>query len=157
MKLLFGFVILFGFISCGTTKIVREDRVIHSDERSLIIEAERLIGSPYKYAGTTPRGFDCSGFTSYVFDKAINKKLLRTSKLQATMGRKINLKQVRAGDLIFFKLKPGSKINHVSLVVENQNDKILVVHATSSRGVIKEDINKSSYWIPKIAFARRIL
>lgn len=150
--------------SCSTTKVTydRGPRGTSTTSKStaqkaLVKEAKNLIGSPYKYAGTTPRGFDCSGFTSYVYKNAINKVIERTARAQGTMGLPIALKDTEAGDLIFYRLSPNSQINHVSLIVENKGSKLYVIHATSSKGVIREDIYSSSYWMPKVAFARRIL
>jgi len=156
------FIIFLSFLSCSTSKRSfdnvnsRPNYSSHSSENELVSQTKKLIGCPYKYAGTTPKGFDCSGLTWYVYSKSANKELLRSSVSQATMGSKINLKQAKPGDLLFFK-KSSGKINHVSVIVENRNNKLIVVHATSSKGVIQEDVNKSSYWKPKIAFARRIL
>lgn len=115
---------------------------------------QKYVGVKYKYAGKTPKGFDCSGFTSYVmkeFDVAVSS----SSKHQAQQGKKIPLTKVKAGDLVFFGKR--GKVTHVALVVSNKSDGITVVHATSSKGVMVQNISKSKYWKPKILFARDVI
>jgi cell wall-associated NlpC family hydrolase len=65
-------------------------------------EAASLKGSPYKWGGTTPKGFDCSGYTQYVFKKATGKRLGRVVGAQAKQGRSIAKKDKKRGDLIIF-------------------------------------------------------
>jgi cell wall-associated NlpC family hydrolase len=83
----------------------------------LALISESLIGTPYRYGGMDPNGFDCSGFTSYVFS-ACAMQIPRTSSDQSLAGKKIDLKQVRKGDLLFFGTK--KKISHVALVVSRE-------------------------------------
>lgn len=117
-------------------------------------EAKKHFGVRYRYGGKTPKGFDCSGFTHYVYDQ-FNIQLSPSSRLQARQGKKINLKWAKKGDLLFFG--SGGKINHVGLITANKKEGIYVVHSTSSRGVIEENVSKSSYWKRRIMFARSIL
>ena len=67
-------------------------------ERTIEI-ASRFQGVPYRFGGTTPRGFDCSGYTRFVFAK-LNKTLPRTSQQQYNQARKV--KHPRVGDLLFY-------------------------------------------------------
>ena len=122
--------------------------------QTLIEHAEQQIGSKYKYGGTTPKGFDCSGFTSFVYNK-IGISLPRSSAGQSTKGTKITLGAALPGDLLFFK--GTGKVSHVSMVVANNGDQIEVIHSTTSRGVIREDIGKSDYWQKKLLFGRRMM
>jgi len=124
--------------------------------KKLVREGEALIGTPYKYGGTTPAGFDCSGFTGFVYDK-ISMDITRSSSSQAKKGKKIDLSEVLPGDLLFFTGTGKKKISHVAMIVSNNGKGITVVHSTSSRGVRKDNITHSTYWKPKILFARRIL
>ena len=116
--------------------------------------AKKQIGVKYKYAGKNPRGFDCSGFTSYVF-REFDVQLSASSKLQSKQGKRVNLKWVKKGDLLFFG--SGGKISHVALVVDNQKAGIYVIHSTSSRGVIVENVSRSTYWKKRMMFARNVL
>ena len=117
--------------------------------------AKEFRGIPYKYAGKTPKlGFDCSGFTSYVF-REFNIEISPGSLQQSRTGRRVAPKFSKPGDLIFFG-KHG-KVNHVALVTKNNRDGIEVVHSTSSQGIMVQNISKSNYWKPKILFARDVI
>lgn len=74
--------------------------------------AKRYYGVPYVWGGTTPRGFDCSGFTRYVYKK-VGIKLPRVSRAQYSYTRKISRSQARPGDLVFF----GSPVHHVGIYI----------------------------------------
>lgn len=115
-----------------------------------------MIGVKYKYAGRSPKGFDCSGFTHYC-NRRFGIDASTSSKAQAKQGDKIPLKLVQPGDLIFFSHNGGKTIGHVALVVQNSDEGIIVVHSTSSRGVRKDNISKSTYWKPRIMYARDII
>lgn len=118
--------------------------------------ADDFVGTKYRYAGTDPRGFDCSGFTTYVFDKH-DIALNRRSRDQEAHGVKIPWQEAQAGDLLFFRRSKSSNVFHVSLVISNSAEGIKVVHATSSRGVVIDNISTSSYWSKKFITARKIL
>ena len=153
MKKLCCLCFLFVILSCVTPK----DLSLSNKQTALVKEANALLGSPYKYGGNNPSGFDCSGFTSYVYSKALNIKLNRSSNDQSRMGKKVKISDLEPGDLIFFKLNPDSKINHVSLVSANKGDQLIVIHSTTSRGVIKQDVMASQYWKSRMVFAKRII
>ncbi|MFN0212814.1 MAG: C40 family peptidase [Saprospiraceae bacterium] len=117
---------------------------------------KKFVGTTYKYAGQSPKtGFDCSGFTSYVL-KECGVLASPASAIQATEGRAIAIDRVMPGDLIFFG-ESKKKISHVALVVKRGPEGITVVHSTSSRGVIVENVSQSTYWSSKILFARDII
>lgn len=118
--------------------------------------SKNYVGTKYKYAGKDPKGFDCSGFTSYVMGKH-NVAISSSSKAQATQGKSIPVDKVKPGDLVFFGKKGGKNVSHVALVVSNESDGIYVIHSTTSKGVMIQNISKSSYWKPKILFARDVL
>lgn len=124
--------------------------------RNVTDYARKYLGTPYKYAGRTPRsGFDCSGFTSYVLNHH-RIPVSNNSRAQAKEGRKVDLRKVKPGDLVFFKRKSGP-IFHVALVVANSRSGIEVIHSTTSRGVIVENISQSRYWSPLIHTARDVI
>lgn len=112
-----------------------------------------VIGSKYKYGGTTTSGFDCSGFTSYVFAK-MNIELSRTSGSQATEGTKVAKADLIPGDLVFFDTSGSNNggITHVGIYVGDGN----FAHASTSRGVIIEALD-SKYYKPRFVTARRIM
>lgn len=82
-------------------------------ESQLLDEASQLEGVPYVYGGSSPgEGFDCSGFTSYVFAQA-GKTIPRTSSEQAAAATPVSGDDLRPGDLIFFS--PGGSVSHVAI------------------------------------------
>lgn len=124
--------------------------------REVVNYGQKYVGTKYHYAGTNPQtGFDCSGFTSFVL-KQYNIKVSPASSKQATEGRPVPLERAQPGDLIFFGDSP-KKIQHVALLVRRSNDGLTCVHSTTSRGVVVENVSKSTYWKPKILFARDVI
>lgn len=120
--------------------------------------AKRFVGAKYVYGGKTPKGFDCSGFTRYVYDN-FNVSLSASSSLQSNQGKKINVKSAKSGDLVFFSKYKGrkGKVNHVGLIVSNDVKGLYVIHSTSSKGVIVQNISGNSYWEPRLLYARTVL
>lgn len=112
-----------------------------------------LIGSRYSYGGTSAKGFDCSGFTSYVFDK-MGIDLPRRSADQATAGTKVAKAELQPGDLVFFDTsgKNNGSVSHVGIYVGDGK----MAHASTSKGVVYEDIN-SSYYKSRFVTARRVM
>lgn len=99
--------------------------------------AEKFLGTKYKSAGTTPAGFDCSGFCLYVFNE-FGFELPRRSDEQAKMGKPIPINQAQRGDLIFFKGSDKSKsaVGHVGIVVSSPGERIKFIHSSTSKGII---------------------
>ena len=124
---------------------------------NIIQYARKYEGSKYTAAGKTPKtGFDCSGFTSYVM-KEFDINLSPSAREQAKQGAKKSVKEARPGDLIFFRRGKNDPIFHVSLVVANNGKSLTVVHSTTSRGVIVEDIYKSPFWKDKVDSVRDVM
>lgn len=118
--------------------------------------AKKQLGKKYKYAGRSPRtGFDCSGFTHYVMDN-FGVELSPSSRAQENQGKKIKVSEAKTGDLIFFRRSKSGAVFHVALVVDNNREGLWVIHSTS-RGVVIDNLTKSSYWKPKISTARDVL
>ncbi len=153
-------------VSCkGKKKITDNPTVTESPankemifRKGIVERARQFVGIKYKYAGRAPEtGFDCSGFTSYVLG-LYNVKVSPASKVQATEGQPISLDRAKSGDLVFFSSAgKGGKVTHVALVVENTAEGIFVIHSTSSRGVMVENVSISKYWKPKLLFARDVI
>jgi cell wall-associated NlpC family hydrolase len=129
-----------------------------SQVRNNVVDfAAEQKGTRYKYAGRSPKtGFDCSGFTHYVYNE-FGVELTPVSRVQEDEGKRINLKDAQAGDLIFFRKSNNGSVFHVALVVSQSPGNLTVIHSTSSRGVIMENIYDSSYWRSKIMSARDVL
>ena len=111
--------------------------------------AAQYKGVPYVFGGTTPRGFDCSGYVQYVFAKH-GIRLTRTADTQAREGKFVSKKNLKPGDLVFFTTyEPGA--SHVGIYAGNN----LFWNATSSRGIMLSNLT-DSYWGPRYYTARRI-
>ncbi|MRM96642.1 C40 family peptidase [Riemerella anatipestifer] len=173
MRRFIGFV-LFSvlLVSCGTSKkptttskvgkvasktlSSENSGVVTKEARKIIKTAEKYLGVPYKYAGNTSSGFDCSGLVSKVFIEN-NKTLPRRSTDQALEGNSISVKEIKAGDLVFFATMGGAKVSHVGIVhTIETNGEIKFIHASTSKGVIISSLNET-YWNKSFLFARRIL
>lgn len=120
----------------------------------IITTALLFSGVPYRFGGNTRSGMDCSGllFTSF---KEHDIELPRISHEMADEGKRIKIKEVTKGDLLFFKTG-GHQINHVGLVVAVDGDDIKFIHSTTSRGVIVSSL-KEGYWNYAFVKATRIL
>ncbi|WP_435134323.1 C40 family peptidase [Formosa sp. A9] len=130
------------------------DLVVLSNE--IIDYAKQFEGVKYKFGGTTKSGMDCSGLVYESF-RAYNITLPRVSRDMATKGTKIDLDEVREGDLLFFETNPKQKrINHVGLVVSARTGSVEFIHSTTSKGVITSSLAER-YWYYSFKEARRIL
>ena len=123
----------------------------------IISYSKKFLGTPYKYAGTSPIGFDCSGFIYYVFGN-FGLRITRTSYSMAEFGETVRLSKVRPGDLLFFKGRNlnSSNVAHVALVVESTDNGIFMIHSSSSRCVVIDNFSKSKYFIPRFLKAKRL-
>ncbi|HEY0826679.1 MAG TPA: C40 family peptidase [Bacilli bacterium] len=119
-------------------------------ESSLEQAANELIGVHYKYGGTTTKGFDCSGFSMYVF-KQFGINLPRVSRDQAKIGNAVSKNNLRPGDLLFFNTN-GRGISHLGIYLGDGE----FIHSSSSNGVIKNKLSQA-YYVKRYVTARRIL
>lgn len=124
---------------------------------AMIKYAKSFLGTPYKYSGTTPSGFDCSGFINYVMGD-FGFELTRTSYGLAELGETVRLSDIQPGDLLFFKGRNvnSSSVGHVAMVVEVIGSQIKMIHSSTSRGVVVENFNASSYYVPRFIKAKRL-
>ena len=118
--------------------------------------ADRYVGVPYVWGGNTPNGFDCSGFTKYVFAKN-GVGLPRTSREQAHVGDGVPLDfgQMRPGDLLLFA-EPGEAISHVAIYVGSGR----IIHASSAMGEVGYldlDGSRGAWYVQNLVAVRRPL
>lgn len=118
---------------------------------AIISTAKKYIGVPYLWGGTTPSGFDCSGFVQYVF-KAHGISLNRTCETQYKHGTYVSKSNLQPGDLVFFQNTYKAGISHVGIYIGNGQ----FIHASSSKGVVISNLS-SSYYVSHYYGARRIL
>jgi len=135
--------------SKGTTH-VSAPPVTYIDGRSLASTALSLRGAPYLNGGGDPRGFDCSGFTQYVFAR-YGIALPRGVHDQFEAGAAIKRRELAPGDLLFFQTT-GPGATHVGVAIDADQ----FVHAPSSKGVVRVERLSSKYWGSRFLGARRL-
>ncbi|MGV3629749.1 MAG: C40 family peptidase [Bacteroidota bacterium] len=125
------------------------ESITRRKNREEIIEmAKKYVGVPYVWAGNDPKGFDCSGFTSYVMRASLQQELPRRAKDQFEGAVKVKQKDVQMGDLVFFD--NGSGVSHVGIIASNKGEPLKMIHASSSKGIVITDIEQSTYWQKRI-------
>lgn len=119
--------------------------------------AYRFRGTPYRYGAMSPRGFDCSGFTSYVF-KRFGIDLDRSSRGQIFDGVRVKQKDLQPGDLVFFQGRSGrGGVGHVGIVTQvNEDNTFHFIHSACSSGVTVSK-NTESYYSRRYVGACRVL
>ncbi len=110
-----------------------------------------LKGVPYRHGGTSQKGFDCSGFTSYVFEKAAGVDLPRSSSGQAKIGTAVSQKELAPGDIVYFHTY-SKGVSHVGIYTGGGN----FIHASRSKGITVTNLS-DSYYGPRYLGARRII
>ena len=141
-----------------TAQEVRQELAAPGLASSLLDRAKAFLGTPYRYGGRSPKGFDCSGFVSFVFETTTGIALPRSSVLQARQGESIDLDEIQPGDLLFFKTRgKRNRISHVGIYLgEGQ-----FIHASSWGGPKRRRVKISElegrYHLQRLASARRIL
>ena len=139
-----------GYVSTSYIKMVQASTVSSSSSskvNTVVSKAHKLLGTHYRYGGTSPStGFDCSGLTQYVY-KSVGVALPRTTYQQVRKGKNISIKNLKAGDLVFFI---GNE--HVGLYIGN--NKFIQARKT---GTVVQTTQLSGYWRSSFTAARRIL
>ena len=136
LLLLIAFVAMLG--SCGVRKQSSSLGQATQKQQNIIDYSMKYINTPYRYAGRTPRGFDCSGFTSFVF-KEFGYRLNSSSSGQAKQFPAINNKrELRTGDLVFFEGRAHNRrVGHVGIVKDVlAGGEFTFIHSSTSNGVI---------------------
>jgi cell wall-associated NlpC family hydrolase len=117
---------------------------------ALVETALSLRGVPYRNGGTDPQGFDCSGFTQYVYG-LYGMLLPREVHDQFESGSVVK-GELLAGDLLFFTtVAPGA--THVAIAIGGDQ----FIHAPSSTGVVRVERLSTSYWSARYLGARRVM
>ena len=121
-----------------------------SDTYALVGTALNLRGTPYRNGGADLTGFDCSGFTQYVFAQH-GIGLPRSVEEQFQLGKKIDPDELASGDLVFFSTVTRGA-SHVGIVIGGDE----FIHAPSSNGVVRVEHLSSGYWSQRFLAARRV-
>jgi cell wall-associated NlpC family hydrolase len=120
------------------------------DGYALVGTALALRGIPYRDGGGDPQGFDCSGFTQYVFAQH-GMALPRAVREQFRVGKSVKPQDLAPGDIVFFATT-GAGPSHVAIAIGGDE----FIHAPSSTGVVRVEHLSSSYWSPRFLGARRV-
>lgn len=135
------------------TKVLSESEVEldsepmgESSKLEFVNFASQYIGVPYLWAGQSPQGFDCSGFTSYVFSH-FHKPLPRRSADQYENAKKITSEEAMVGDLVFFGT---GAVTHVGILVSELGKPKRMIHSCTSSGVMFQNIDGSSYYTKRL-------
>lgn len=124
---------------------------------NVINYAKKHLHIRYRSGGTSPKGFDCSGFTRFCFSK-FGISLPHSSAAQGEVGHSIDKAEAQPGDLIFFKghSAGGSRIGHVGMITEVVGNKIKFIHSAWSGG-IRYDYLHASYYQRRFMGVRRVV
>lgn len=114
-----------------------------------LAEAARMIGRPYRYGGTTPRGFDCSGLVYYAYRKA-GIAVPRTTREQYRQADRVSVDDIRPGDLLFFRIH-SREISHVAIYTGQRR----ILHAPSGGKQVTYSKLDNPYWRQHLAAAGR--
>ena len=114
-----------------------------------------FLGKPYVWGAQGPNGFDCSGFTYYVYKNSAGKTLPRTSSAQSKYGTYVSKSNLKPGDLLFFDTVGANNgvVTHCGIYIGNNQ----FIHAASGQGKVVINNLNSSYYINSYVNARRIL
>ena len=138
-----------------------QDRTCKTDSicgREIVKSAMKYLGSPYRSGHMSPKsGFDCSGFTSYIF-RQFGYTLHRSSSGQIANGRRVERDDLRPGDLVFFNGRSvGKRVGHVGIVTEVKGDgKFNFIHSSNGKGVTVSS-SEEAYYKRRYVGACRVL
>ena len=124
-------------------KVGKTYQVSEIDKQKLLEDAKYFKGGKYVWGGTTPEGFDCSGYVQYLYKKH-NINLPRTAWAQSKKGQIVKRNNLQKGDLLFFLTdkKRGIPITHVGIYIGDGN----FIHAASKdKGIIISPLTHGSY------------
>ena len=120
--------------------------------QEVLMSAMSLEGIKYKYGGSSPEtGFDCSGFVNYVYKKAANVKLPRTTRGISRYGQSISKHELEPGDLVFFNTMRKA-FSHVGIYVGDGK----FIHSPRTGSYVRVESMQTSYWKKRFNGAKRL-
>ncbi len=143
------------YISADYVSVRPEDvanRGSYSAGDRVVAMAKRYLGTPYVYGGSCPSGFDCSGFTSYVYSQ-LGYSINRTADAQLANGVPVSRNELRPGDLVMFKRAGSSTVHHVGIYAGDG----MMIHSPQTGDVVKYTNINTGYYNDVYYAARRIV
>ncbi len=125
------------------------DGISREDVMMMIVQ---YLQTPYKYGGVTARGMDCSAFTGLIYESAVDISLPRTTRDQFRVGRKVDKKHLKFGDLVFFKTRRRRSPSHVGIYIGEN----FFAHVSRYEGVTITSL-QSPYYRKRYVGARRVV
>ena len=136
--------------ACATAPSPKQPTVSESTASSAASQALAMVGTPYRYAGSTPAGFDCSGLVQYSYTK-VGVRVSHDTRALLDMSAPVATGNLRRGDLLFFD-EEGKKLSHVAIYLGSRR----FVHAPSNGGKVRTDSLDAVYWRSHFVEARRL-
>ncbi len=118
---------------------------------AIVSQARMHAGIAYRPGGSSPAGFDCSGFVQYLYSQA-GVALPRTAEAQFAAGRSLRPRDIAAGDLVFFRTD-AQRVSHVGIATGDGS----FIHAPNARSRVRVDRLDAAYWADHFAGARRVV
>lgn len=141
---------------CGSkvlTGLVMKDSAMESGSAAQVVRtAESQLGKPYRYGGSTPRGFDCSGLIWWAY-KENGVTVPRVTTDQARAGFGVRRNAVRPGDILVFNTRQGATGLHTALYAGGGR----FVHSPSRGSRVRHDNISDAYWSKRLIGIRRVL
>ena len=138
---------------CASSPQVPEQTTVRASDEiaaKAVDYAREMLGRPYKFAGDTPEGFDCSGLVKYSYGRA-GISMPRDTRSQHRVSVLVSTHGLREGDLLFFD-QEGKKKSHVGMYL----GKGRFIHAPSSGGKVRIDSINAEFWKKHFVEARRV-
>ncbi len=124
-----------------------------SSAQDLILKGLELVGINYRHGGTDPdSGLDCSGFVQLVFKDAVGLLLPRTAREQSEVGEKVDRRELKPGDLVFFNTMRRA-FSHVGIYLGDNR----FLHAPRTGAEVRVEDMRQGYWVKRYNGARRIV
>lgn len=126
---------------------------------NLVSYALRFNGYPYRRGGTTPKGFDCSGFVYYIYNH-FNIPMPRASAKMVKLGRHVSKSELTKGDVLFFRGRNSrsNRIGHVAIVISEPGETpVRFIHASTYRTGVKISDIETGYYPQRYITARRYI
>lgn len=139
-------------VSVDKTSTTTSTATTSKSSGSVVNVAQSLLGTKYVWGGTSTSGFDCSGFTQYVYKNALGINIPRVSSAQATAGKSVSTSSAQAGDLLYFDTTGSGRTSHVGIYLGN--GKFIHASGTATNPEYVKVSSLSEGWV-KLLGARR--